>query len=193
MSADPTLNELRASFGRSRLLSMPIAGAIAWSAAGVFGALLDDADSASIALFLCMPAVFPLALLVSRFTHEDVFGAQEKNELDGLFGHGILMSMLVWGIAIPFWMIEPSSLPLSGGILAGLMWIPLSWILQHWVGLFHAIVRTVLVVLAWFFFPAHRFTLIPALIVLVYGVSIWALATRRLPEPSPLPTEAVVP
>src|SRR5688572_9746213 len=157
MSAEPTLSELRASFGRSRMLSMPIAGAIAWSAAGVFGAILRDADSASIALFLCMPAVFPLALIISRFMGEDLFGSQNRNELDQLFGFGILMSILVWGIAIPFWMIEPSSLPLSGGILAGLMWVPLSWILQHWVGLFHAVTRTILVVAAWFLFPDHRF------------------------------------
>jgi hypothetical protein len=164
------------------MLSMPIAGALAWSAAGLSGAILRDADSASIALFICMPAVFPLALIVSRFTREDVFGSQGRNELDRLFGFGILMSILVWGIAIPFWMIEPSSLPLSGGILAGLMWVPLSWIIQHWVGLFHAITRTVLVVGAWFLFPDHRFIVIPVLIVIVYLISIVALATRPLPE-----------
>jgi hypothetical protein len=184
MSSEPTLSELRAAFGRSRMLSMPIAGAIAWSAAGVFGLLLPDADSAAIALFFCMPAVFPLALLIGRFTGEDLFGTQGQNELDRLFGYGILMSILVWGIAIPFWMLEPSSLPLSGGILAGLMWVPLSWILQHWVGLFHAVARSILVVAAWFLFPELRFILIPALIVVVYLISIVALATRRLPEPT---------
>jgi hypothetical protein len=179
---EPTLHQLRAEFGRSRLISMPIAGAIAWSAAGVFGAILPDADSASIALFLCMPAVFPLALVIGRFTGEDVFGAQHQNDLDRLFGYGILMAMLVWGIAIPFWMVEPSSLPLSGGILTGLMWVPLSWILQHWVGLFHAISRTLLVAAAWFAFPRHRFVVIPAVIVVIYLISIAALARRPLPE-----------
>lgn len=179
--SEPSLSELRSQFGRSRMLSMPIAGAIAWSAAGGLGAILPDADSASIALFLCMPAVFPLALLVGRLTRENVFGSEGQNELDSLFGLGVLMSVLVWGIAIPFWMIEPSSLPLSAGILAGLMWVPLSWILQHWVGLFHAISRTVLVTAAWFLFPDHRFVVIPAAIVVVYLISIFALATRRLP------------
>jgi len=83
-------------------------------------------------------------------------------------------------------MVEPSSLPLSGGILAGLMWVPLSWIIQHWVGLFHAITRTVLVAGAWFLFPDHRFIVIPVLIVIVYlsypafarvGVRMWRLIT----------------
>lgn len=151
----------------------------------MFGAVLEEDDSAAIALFLCMPAVFPLAFLIGRLIGEDVFGSQEQNELDGLFGYGVVMSMLVWGIAIPFWMIEPSSLPLSAGILAGLMWIPLSWILQHWVGLFHAVARTLLIVAAWLLLPDLRFVAIPALIVLVYLISILALATRKLPGAVP--------
>ena len=181
MSSDRTLSELRAEFGRSRFLAMPVAGAVAWSAAGVFGAILP-AHHASIALFLCMPAVFPLGLLFARFTSEDLFGAKSQNELDSLFMLGLLMANLVWAIAIPFWMIEPSSLPLSAGILAGLMWIPFAWMIQHWVGLFHGITRTVLVAAAWFLFPDHRFVVIPAIIVVIYLISIVALATRRLPQ-----------
>jgi hypothetical protein len=64
------------------------------------------------------------------------------------------------------------------------MWIPFSWIIQHWVGLFHSIARTVLTFAAWFLFPDHRFVVIPAIIVIVYVISIVALATRRLPHPS---------
>ncbi len=183
MSTDRSLSELRAEFSRSRLLAMPIAGTIAWSAAGVFGAALP-AGPASIALFCCLGAVFPLGILIARFTGEDLFGTKSQNDLDSLFGLNILMANLVWAIAIPFWLIEKSSLPLSLGILAGLMWVPLSWMLQHWVGLFHGIARTVLVMAAWFVFPDHRFVLIPVVIVIIYLISIFALATRRLPEPA---------
>jgi hypothetical protein len=69
-------------------------------------------------------------------------------------------------------------LPLSVGILTGLMWLPLSWVIQHWVGVFHTLVRTVLVLAAWFTFPGHRLTLIPALIVAVYIVTIIVLERR---------------
>lgn len=185
---DLPLSRLGAEFGRSRMLSLPIAGAIAWTAAGVLGALLPDADSASIALFLCMPTVFPVAVLVSRLLGEDLFGAKGgQNELDRLFLYGLLMANLVWCIAIPFWMIEPSSFPLSAGVLAGLMWVPLSWILEHWVGLFHAVSRSLLVTAAWLLLPDLRFVAVPAVIVLVYLVSIAALATRTLPAPAPAP------
>lgn len=38
-------------------------------------------------------------------------------------------------------LIEPTSLPLSVGILAGLMSVPFSGWIEHWVGLFHAYSR----------------------------------------------------
>ena len=184
MAADRTLDDLRAEFGRSRLLSMPIAGAIAWSAAGVLGLLLEGDEARSYALFLCMPMVFPLAFVVGKLIGEDVFGAQGQNELDRLFMLSILMANLVWAIAIPFWLMEPSSLPLGAGILSGLMWVPMSWILQHWVGVFHAVARTVLVAAVWLAFPDYRFTAVPLVIVVVYLISIAGLATRPLPQVS---------
>ncbi len=184
MSTDRTLSELRADFGRSRFLAMPIAGTIAWSAAGALGAVLPT-EPASLALFVCMGSIFPLGLLLARFTGEDLLGTKSQNDLDRLFGLNILMANLVWGIAIPFWLIEPSSLPLGAGILAGLMWVPFSWMLQHWVGLFHAIARTLLVVAVWFLFPAQRFVVVPGVIVVVYVISIGVLATRQPSEPAP--------
>jgi hypothetical protein len=182
MPEDRTLSELRAEFGRSRFLAMPIAGTVAWSATGVLGAILPE-RTASFALFFCTGAIFPLGLLIARFTGEDLLGEKYQNPLDRLFGLNVLMANLVWGIAIPFWMVEPSSLPLSAGILAGLMWIPFSWMIRHWVGLFHGIARTVLVTAAWFLFPAHRFVAIPVVILVVYAISIVALV-RRAPGPS---------
>lgn len=180
MSSDPTLHELRAEFGSSRFIAMPVAGTIAWAVAGILGAFLPE-RTASYALFLCTGMIFPLGILIGRFVGEDVLST--RNELDRLFGMNVLMASLVWAIAIPFWMVEKSSLPLSVGVLAGTMWIPFSWMLQHWVGLFHGIARTVLVVAAWFLFPGQRFVVIPAIIVVIYFISIYALLKRPLPQP----------
>jgi hypothetical protein len=62
------------------------------------------------------------------------------------------------------------------------MWIPFSWMLQHPVGLIHAISRTILIVIAWFMFPSQRFVVIPAIIVVVYLISIFMLVRRPLPR-----------
>ncbi len=178
MSSNPTLRELRAEFNRSRMIAMPIAGTIAWTVAGVLGTMLP-VGSASIALFVCTGMIFPLGILIGRLINENVL--EKKNELDGLFGLNIVMALLVWAIAIPFWLVEPTSLPLSVGILAGLMWVPMSWMMQHWIGLFHGIARTVLVLAAWYVFPSDRFVAIPGVIVIIYLISIYVLVTRRIP------------
>jgi hypothetical protein len=68
--------------------------------------------------------------------------------------------------------------PLSIGILAGLMWLPFGWVIQHWIGAFHAIARTLFIVVAWYVFPEQRFVVIPAIIVGVYIVSIAVLERR---------------
>ncbi|MGH7274515.1 MAG: DUF7010 family protein [Nitrospiria bacterium] len=182
LPSDVTLREVRADFANRRFLAMPIAGAIAWTVAGILGAVLP-VGLASLALFICTGMIFGLAVLISPLLGEDLLGRKRKpNELDRLFMLTLLMANLVWAIVIPFFMVERTSLPLGVGILAGLMWIPFSWMIQHWVGLFHGIARTVLIVVAWYLFPAHRFVVIPGVIVLIYLISIFVLATRPLLE-----------
>ncbi|MGH9594466.1 MAG: DUF7010 family protein, partial [Bryobacteraceae bacterium] len=101
-----------------------------------------------------------------------------KSAFDSLFLHCVAMALFVYAIAIPFFRADYTSLPLTVGILAGLMWIPLSWIIQHWVGIFHAVARTVLVTAAWYLAPHRRFVVIPAVIVAVYAVTIVILEQR---------------
>jgi hypothetical protein len=184
-SPDLTLRELRAEFGSSRFLAMPLAGTIAWAVAGILGSQLR-VGAASLALFFCTGMIFPLGILIARFVGEDVL--KSKNEWDRLFGMNVLMANLSWAIVIPFWLKDPTSLPLGVGVLAGTMWIPFSWMLQHWVGLFQGITRTVLVVAAHFAFPAHRFVVIPAIIVVIYLITIAIPLQRPRPQGPEPPT-----
>ena len=177
MSSELTLRELRADFARisGRSISMPLAGAIGWTVAGILGAFLP-VWPASLALFFCTGMTFPLGILLSRILHESVL--EKENELARLMTLNVLMANLVWGIAIPFYIVDPSSLPLTVGIFPGLLWIPFSWIIDHWIGIFHGISRTVLVVTAWFLFPHHRFVVIPGLVVVIYLITVFALYGR---------------
>jgi hypothetical protein len=65
------------------------------------------------------------------------------------------------------------------GILTGLMWLPFSWIIKHWIGIFHTIIRTILVLALWYLFPENRFIAIPFAIVLVYIFTIAILKDRK--------------
>jgi hypothetical protein len=58
------------------------------------------------------------------------------------------------------------------------MWLPFGWMIQHWVGTFYTITRTVLCLAAWYAFPVQRFVSVPLVIVAVYLVTIAALVTR---------------
>jgi hypothetical protein len=177
-AAARTLDQHRADYTRRRFLAVPLAGTIAWALVGVAGAVLDAA-AATLVLFIATGCIVYLGLFLSRFTGEHLMDrSRPRNPFDALFMSTVAMSVLVYSIALPFALQDRSSLPLSVGILTGLMWLPLSWVIQHWVGVFHTLVRTVLVLAAWFIFPGHRLTLIPALIVAVYLVTIIVLERR---------------
>lgn len=173
-----TLDQQLAAFRCNRFLAMPITGLIVWSGIGIAGAILPEAKAA-LATYLGTGAIFYLALLVAKFTGEDILGRQRPaNFFDKIYLSTLAMSLLVFAVAIPFQWQNLSSVPLSVGVLTGLMWLPFSVIAGHWVGYFHTLVRTALLVVAWFLFPAHRFTILPAIIVAVYFISIIALARR---------------
>lgn len=174
-----SLDHQRAAFAQSPFLAMPIAGALAWTAIGVAGALLP-VGLAAWAVFIGTGMIFSLGLVVARFTGEDLLGkSRPGNTFDALFMRSVVMAWLVFAIAVPFFREDPTSLPLSIGILAGLMWLPFGWIIRHWVGTFHAVTRTVLCLAAWYAFPDDRFVAIPAVIVAVYVVTIVALRQRH--------------
>ena len=175
-----SLEEQRREFSKSRFLSMPIAGTIAWAIIGIASPFVSVPLAAWI-LFIGTGMIFALGLLISRFLGEDLIG-NNQNEFDRLFFITVQMSWLVFAIAIPFFLIEPTSLPLSVGILAGLMWLPFSWIIQHWIGTFHAFARTALVAIAWFAFPDQRFVIIPFIIVVIYLITIYVLIKRPRPK-----------
>lgn len=177
-SARDSLDAQHAAFLDSRFLAMPVAGAIAWTLIGIAGAFLP-LQLAVWALFLGTGMIFYLGLAVARLTGEDLLGRRRKgNYFDQLFLLTVASALLVYAVAIPFFLVEPTSLPLSVGVLTGLMWVPFSGLIRHWIGLFHGVARTALVVAAWYLFPSARFVAVPVVIVAVYLVTILVLARR---------------
>ena len=175
-----SLDQQHQSFMKNRFIAMPIAGTIAWAAIGVAGALLPM-RLAAWAIFIGTGMIFYLGLFIARFTGEDLLGKRSRSPFfDRAFFAAILMVVVVYAIAIPFFLVDPTSLPLSVGILTGLMWMPLSALLQHWVGYFHTIARTAGIVAVWYLFPDMRFVSIPLVIVAVYLVTIFVLEKRYL-------------
>ncbi|TRW27099.1 hypothetical protein FMM05_00160 [Flavobacterium zepuense] len=173
-----TLEEQRNEFKQSKLLATPIAGLIAWLTVFISGLLFSDEVTVWV-LFVATGSIVYLSMGISKLTGEDFLNqSKPKNTFDRLFFYTVAQAVLVYSIAIPFFMEDYTSLPLTVGILTGLMWLPLSWIIDHWVGIFHSLVRTIAVLLLWYLFPAHRFVCIPLAIVIIYSVTIIILMNR---------------
>ncbi len=174
-----TLEEQREEFAQRKFLATPLSGLIAWLIVGLSGLVMSDAVTIWV-LFITTGSIVYLALFVSRFTGENFLDKNKpKNEFDRLFFFSVGQAVLVYSIAIPFFLVDYTSLPMSIGILTGLMWLPFSWIIRHWIGIFHAVTRTIIVVLFWYLFPEQRFIVIPFSIAFLYIVTIIVLLNRN--------------
>lgn len=174
-----TLEEQRIEFSKSKFLATPISGLIVWLIIGISGLLLSP-QYAVWTLFIGTGSIVYLSLFISKFTGENFLDKKKpKNEFDKLFMFTVVQSVLVYAIAIPFFIADYTSLPLTVGILTGIMWLPFSWIVNHWVGIFHAISRTIIILVLWYVFPELRFVTIPFAIVILYIITIIILKNRK--------------
>lgn len=188
MSGKSTLEYQRNEFSKNRLLAMPLAGAIAWLGIASCNLFLSQ-NLMPWAVYIGTGLIAYLGMGLSKITGEDFLDrSKPKNEFTTLFLYTVAMAWLVFAIAIPFAVLDPTSVPLTFGVLSGLMWLPLSWIIQHWIGVFHSVTRTVSLLSLWYAFPEKRFIVLPIAIVAVYGVTIvflelrWRTATQAQPK-----------
>jgi hypothetical protein len=172
------LEQQRFAFSNRSFLATPLAGLIVWTIIGIIGLFFSDFVSVW-AIFIGTGSIVYLSLFLSKFTGEDFLDkTKPKNEFDGLFFYTVAQAVLVYAIAIPFFLQDYSSLPLTVGILTGLMWVPFSWIIKHWVGIFHTLSRTTVVLALWYLLPDYRFVAIPFAIVFIYVLTIIILQSR---------------
>ena len=177
---DRSLEEQRIEFSKRPFLATPLAGLIMWLIIGIAGLFLSPTVTVWV-LFIATGSIVYLGMFISKFTGEDFLDKEKpKNVFDKLFLYTVAQAAMVYSIAIPFFLVDYTSLPLTVGILTGLMWIPFSWIINHWAGIFHAVTRTVSVLALWYVFPDDRFTTIPFAIVLIYIVTIIILKKRTI-------------
>ncbi|MFZ6819015.1 DUF7010 family protein [Undibacterium sp. Ji22W] len=185
-----SLDQQLAEFRQRRFLAMPLAGILVWSVLILTGMLFNP-KAQVLAVFIGTGSIVYVAMFLSKLTGEQLkFESNKKrNFFDTLFLSAVAMSFLCYALAIPYFLENYRSLPFAVAVLTGLMWLPLSILIQHWVGIFHAVVRTVLCTLAWIMYPEHSFVLQPVIVVAMYVLSIAALELRwkRLQTAKDLP------
>src|SRR5262245_24492928 len=128
-----SLEEQRAEYARRRGLAMPLAGSIVWTLIGIAGGFLPPI-LAVWSMFIGTGFIAYLGIVLSRFTGENFLDKNKpKNVFDSLFFHCVAMALLVYAIAIPFFRVDYTSLPLTVGLLGCLIRVSFSWFCQHLV------------------------------------------------------------
>ncbi len=174
-----TLEEQRIEFSNQKFLATPLAGLIVWTIIGFVGIFFSD-FIAVWSIFIGTGSIVYIGLFLSKFTGENFLDkSKPENEFDTLFLYTAGQAILVYSIAIPFFLVDYSSLPMTVGVLTGLMWLPFSWIIKHWIGIFHTLTRTIFVVAIWYLLPEYRFIAIPFGIVLIYIITLIILNSRK--------------
>ena len=175
----PSLEEQRIAFSNKKFIATPLSGLIVWTIIGFSGLFFSD-FIAVWTIFIGTGSIVYLGLFLSKFTGENFLDkTKPKNEFDTLFLYGVAQAIMVYAIAIPFFLVDYTSLPMTVGIFTGLMWLPFSWIIKHWVGIFHTLLRTAVVLLLWYILPELRFVAIPFAIVLIYILTFIIFYFRR--------------
>lgn len=174
-----SIEQMRADFERrsQRSISMPLAGMLVWLFIAVFGFFLESKLAIYVLLF-SSGAIFPLALLIAKFRQEDLMS--RTNPLSALMGYCVLMVNLLWAVHIPLLFNEPKLLPLSLAIALGLHWVVYSWIVQHPLGIIHAVLRTLMALSAFFLFPENSLSAIALAVVFAYMISLWMMLRREI-------------
>ena len=174
-----TLEQQRIEYINQKFLATPLAGLIIWTIIGIMGIFFSD-FVAIWSIFIGTGSIVYLGLFLSKYTGENFLDkSKPKNEFDTLFLFTAGQAILVYSIAIPFFLVDYTSLPMSVGILTGLMWVPFSWIIKHWVGIFHTLTRTVTILILWYLLPEYRFIAIPFAIVAIYIITLLILKNRK--------------
>ena len=173
-----TLEQQRELFKQRRFLAMPLAGMLVWAVIGIMSPFVSELVQVY-SVWLGCGSIFYIALALSKLTGEDFFAKNRaKNTFDHLFLLTVTMCLMMFPIAMIYSTENSSSVPLTVGIIAGLMWLPFSWIIEHWIGYFHAIARTAGTVIVWLAFPEYRFAAVALVIVLTYALTLVVLEQR---------------
>ena len=175
-----TLERYRKDFevATNRSISMPLSGAFIWLLVGLISLKVDFNTSIYLLLF-STGAIFPVALLIAKFRKEVLISS--TNPLSTLMGLCVLMVNLLWAVHLPLVFTAPEFVPLSLAVALGLHWVIYSWIINHPLGIIHAVLRTLLAVGAWYLFPEMRIFAVSAAVVIAYLISILQMLTRKIP------------
>lgn len=165
------LAEREAAYRRLRGgFPIPLAGATWWLALAALGTTLTPGYWIFVA-FVSSGIIFPLALLYAR-----LFGVpfmQDRTAVSSVILPAFVSMLCFWPLAVAAWWHHAPLVPLVLAVGMALHWPVIGWSYAR-TGLFsaHAVVRAVGGFALWQWMPAHRFTLLPLFVAVVYVATV---------------------
>ena len=162
---------------------MPIAGILFWMVVAVAALYLNPNQLSLIVLF-GSGAIFPLGVLIDRFTQRKMTIASSANPVMQMFMQSLGLVVLTWPLVIlgARQAHDANLIVLGGAILMGIIWIPYGWAANDPVGLQHAIGRSILSYVAFVYIPSpYKATAIACAVILAY---LYSLLRMKRPSPS---------
>lgn len=154
-------------------VSLPVAGAVYWTALAVAGLYLPPQDWA-FAAAVGSGLIFPLGILLQGPFRSPFMRA--KSPLSGVTMAAIVAINLLWPVHFAVIPAMPEAAPLTLAIGMTLHWPIIGWSYASRVCMAHAVARTVAVAAIWFALPEARFTVLPAAVAILYVLAAAGLA-----------------
>lgn len=164
-----TFEDMQVDFIRTRprVPSLPITGAIVYSAIALLSLIVAPAPR-NLALFLGFWAIMPIGALIMKLRNERTNPANPLFRLSAL---ARVMVLSTWAIHIPVWIYAPALFPLTVGIGFALHWVVLTWCMGNPVGLIHLGMRIIFVLAAWHLCPGNRVGAVSIAVAAAYLIS----------------------
>ena len=165
---------------------IPLAGAVYWGVLAWLGTILTVHSWCMIA-FIGSGTIFPMALLFAAIFRNGFM--KDKTAAGDVLLPAFISMLLFWPMIIAAFSIAPQLVPLILAIGMSLHWPVIGWSYGR-TGLYsaHSIVRAIVCLLIWLYYPEARFTVLPLAVAGVYLVTVLAILidSGRVKVPEPL-------
>jgi hypothetical protein len=152
---------------------LPLAGAIYWTALGIAGYYFKLGDWAMLA-FLGSGLIFPIGLLCSKIFKAEFM--KDRTSVSTVLVPALIGMLLFWPMMIGAISVAPEVVPLMMGIGMAAHWPVIGWGYGR-TALYsaHAIMRALVCLGLWTYFPEHRLTWLPFSVAAIYLITVAAI------------------
>ena len=181
-TASPDLASLKAALLADRLASykrlrggfpIPLAGVVYWGALAWLGTVAEI-QTWCMAAFIGSGAIFPMALLFAAIFRNGFM--KDRTATGDVLVPAFISMLLFWPMIVGAVKVAPELVPLILAIGMSLHWPVIGWSYGR-TALFsaHSVIRAIVVLLIWLWYPEWRFTVLPFAVSGIYLATVFAI------------------